>query len=49
MTGEEIKEIPLWHERDEFAVRGKLREIGDRHSLTVNDRAQFSRLLMRLF
>src|SRR6266480_3522118 len=26
MTREKIEEIPLWHERDEFAARGKLRE-----------------------
>ena len=36
MPGEEIKKIPLRHERDEFATRWESREIGDRHGLTIN-------------
>src|SRR5439155_13650593 len=48
VTGEKIKKIPLRHERDKFAMRWKLREIGDRHGLTVNYGAQFSQFLMRL-
>ena len=34
--GEEIQKIPLRHEGDKFAARREFREIGDRHSLTVN-------------
>jgi hypothetical protein len=48
MTGEKIEKIPLGHEGDEFAARGELREIGNRHGLPVDYPAQFSHLLMRL-
>ena len=36
---EEIEKIPLRHEGDEFAARGQLREIGNRHDLSVDDGA----------
>src|SRR4029077_2708529 len=49
MVAKKIEEIPLWHERDEFAVCGKFPEISDWYSLTVDHGAQFSHLLMRLF
>ena len=47
VTGNEIEKIPLRHKSDEFAARRELREISDRHDLSVNDTAQLSRLLMR--
>src|SRR5436309_9801633 len=37
--GKKIKEIPLRHEGDEFAVRRQSRKVSDRHSLAVNDAA----------
>ena len=49
MGGEEIEKIPLRHEGDELAARGQLREISNRHALTVHYGAQFAHLLMRLF
>ena len=36
VIGEKREKIPLWHEGDKFAARGQLREIGDRHSVTIN-------------
>ena len=49
VTGEKIQEIPLRHERDELATCRELGEISDRHDLPINDTAQFSNFLMRLF
>src|SRR5205814_4701 len=48
MTGEKVKKIPLRHERDEFAARRELREIGERYGLTIDDTAQFPYFLVRL-
>src|SRR6266480_3763460 len=48
MTGEKIEEIPLWHECEKFAARGKLGEIGYRHGLAINYGAQFAHFLMWL-
>ena len=48
VTGKEIEKIPLRHEGDEFATRGQLSEISDRHGLSINDTAQLSYFLMRL-
>src|SRR5437773_9283499 len=39
MTGEKVKKIPLWHERDEFAARRKSGEVSDRYGLTIDDTA----------
>src|SRR5436190_3598485 len=49
VTGEKIKKIPLGHERDEFATRGKFSEISDRHDLAINHASQLADFLMRLF
>src|SRR5438876_6116392 len=49
VTGEKIKKIPLGHERDEFATRGKFSEISDRHDLAINHSLQLAHFLMRLF
>ena len=39
MAGKKIKEIPLRHKGDEFAVRRQPRKVSDRHSLAVDDAA----------
>jgi hypothetical protein len=44
--GNEIEEIPLGHEADEFAVRGEMGEIGDGYGEIVNDRADRGDFLM---
>src|SRR5438552_9888664 len=49
VTGEKIKKIPLGHERDEFATRGKFSEISDWHDLAINHTSQLAHFLMRLF
>src|SRR5438045_4945411 len=49
VTGEKIKKIPLRHERDEFATRGKFSEISDWHDLAINHTSQLAHFLMRLF
>src|SRR5260370_12923719 len=47
-AGKEIQEVPLRHERNEFAVCRQPRKIGDRHGLIVNDTAKLGQSLMRL-
>src|ERR1700693_5166538 len=47
LFSEEIQKIPLRHERDEFAVGGKMRKVGDRDGKVFNERANFTELLMR--
>src|SRR5437764_14889981 len=47
VTGEEVQEIPLRHEGDEFAARGQVRKIRDRHNVAVHYTAQFMQFLMR--
>src|SRR5206468_12390811 len=49
VIGEKIKKIPLRHERDEFATRGKFSEISDWHDLAIHHTSQLAHFLMRLF
>src|SRR5271170_6965178 len=44
--GDEIQEVPLRHERDEFAVRGQMRKVGYRHRKVVDDGSDLRQFLM---
>src|SRR4029077_17445599 len=48
VTREKGQKIPLRHERDEFATRGKFSEISNRHDLAINHSSQLAYFLMRL-
>jgi hypothetical protein len=45
--GDEIEEVPLGHEADEFAVDRQVRKIGDGDGEIVDDCADFAELLVR--
>ena len=45
--GDEIQEIPLGHEADEFAVHGEMGQIRDGDGEIVNGGADLQKLLMR--
>jgi hypothetical protein len=47
LLDDEIQEIPLRHQSDEFAMRGHVREIGDHHSFVANLAGKLKNLLMR--
>ncbi len=47
LFGDEIQEIPLGHEGDEFAVGGQMREVGDGHPFFADLHCDAAQLLMR--
>ena len=49
MLGEEVEEVPLRHQRDEFAVRRQMAEIGHLKVLGADLRTYRFDLLMRQF
>src|SRR5205085_3994753 len=47
LPGKKVQEVPLRHERDEFAMRRQTRKIGHRNKVTVENAADLSQLLVR--
>ena len=47
MRGEEVKEVPLRHERDELGVGGEVGEVADGKCLAADGHGQLGELLMR--
>jgi hypothetical protein len=47
LFGDEIEEVPLGHEADEFTVDGQVRKVGDGDGEIVDDGADFAELLVR--
>src|SRR5262249_38520016 len=45
--GQEVEEVPLRHQGDEFAVGRQMREVGDLHASVADDAGEMFDLLMR--
>ena len=46
VAGEEVEEVPLGHEGDEFGVRGEVREVGDGECFAADGEAMLLNLLV---
>ena len=49
LLGEEVEEVPLGHEGDEFAVGGEVGEVGDGGGDVADDDAEVADFLVRAF
>ena len=47
MLGEEIEEVPLRHQRNEMAVGGEMREVGEHDAVVADHACKLAHLLMR--